>query len=90
MSMTSYQQRQNEANLAVQAPAVKKIVKELLEELKRIEGALYWALDPSETDGGQQWASSAIDHAHALLDAAHEYRAALKADPPPQESDDDT
>ena len=82
--MNTYQQRQNEANLAVQAPAVKKIVREIIDELRRIERSLYWALDPSESDGGEQWAQSLIEHVHALLEQAHEYRFALKVDPPPK------
>lgn len=85
----AWQQRRNEENLAAQAEPVKAAAKEILKELQQSEGCLYWSMDPEESDGGQQWATSLIEHAHALLDLAHEYRAALKANPPPQKVEDD-
>ena len=30
-----------------------------------------------------------LDHAHMLIDQAHEFRAALKANPPPKEDEED-
>lgn len=84
MTMTSYQERRNAENLACQDPHLQVAAKDILEELKRIERVLYWAIDPEETDGGAQWARSLIEHAHALLDLAHDYRQALKAYPSPK------
>lgn len=87
--MNSYQQKVNAERLANQAPAVKKIAKELLDELKNIDMYLYWALDPEEKDGGMYYCQSLLDHAHMVIDQAHEFRAALKANPPPKEEDED-
>jgi hypothetical protein len=69
----------NAERLANQAPAVRKIAKELLDELKNLEQYMYWSLDPEEKDGGAYYCQSLIDHAHMVVDQAHEFRAALKA-----------
>ncbi len=82
---TAYQQRVNSERLERQAPEVQKIAKEILEELKGLERCLYWAIDPE--DDPMQWTASMIERAHALVDQTHEYRAALKADPPPKEEE---
>jgi hypothetical protein len=84
--VTSYRRRINEALFARQAPAVQKTLKEILEELKSIEQCLYWAIDPD--DPVDMWPGSLIEHAHALLDLGHDYRAALKANPPPKDEED--
>ena len=86
--MDSYKQRLNAERLANQAPAVQKIAKELLDELKNLETYLYWSFDPDDDDGGAYYAQTLLDHAHMLIDQAHEFRAALKANPPPKEDDD--
>lgn len=86
--MTPYQIRQNAANLVVQAPEVKAKIKDIVAMLESLERCLYWAIDPSESDGGQSWASSLIEHAHMLVDLGHEYRDALKANPPPRDEED--
>ena len=86
--MNSYQQRVNAERLARQAPAVQKIAKALLDELKNIETYLYWTFDPDEKDGGAYYCQTLLDHAHMVVDQAHEYRAALKANPPPPEEED--
>jgi hypothetical protein len=80
-TVTSYQRRRNEALFARQAPAVQKIIKEILKELKTIEQSVYWAID-SDDSASDMWPESLIEHAHALLDLGHDYRAALKANPP--------
>ena len=87
--MNLYQQKVNAERLAAQAPAVQKVAKELLDELKNIEHYLYWAFDPDEKDGGAYYCQSLLDHAHMLVDQAHEFRAAVKANPPPKETEDD-
>ena len=87
--MNPYTQRENIARLARQAPEVQKLAKELLDELKNVETYLYWAINPEEKDGGAYYCQSVIDHAHMLIDQAHEFRAALRANPPPKEDDDD-
>ena len=85
--MDNYNRRVNAERLARQAPVVQKTAKEILAVLKDIEKGLYWALDPD--DKACQWETSLIEHAHALLDYTHDYRAALKANPPPKDEDDD-
>ena len=84
----NYNRRVNAEHLARQAEPVKKLVQEILKELKSIEQSLYWAIDPEESDGGMQWSESLIEHAHALVDIGHEYKAALKANPPPKEEEE--
>ena len=86
--MNSYQQRVNAERLARQAVEVKKTIKEILEQLKSIEQAMYWAIDPEDEAMRDQWVASVIEHAHALVDLGHEYRAALKTNPPPKEDQD--
>lgn len=85
--MTNYQQRINDALFARQAPEVQKTIKEILGQLKSIEQCLYWAIDPD--DPVEMWPGSLIEHAHALVDLGHEYRAALKVNPPPKYEDED-
>ena len=83
---TNYNRRVNAERLARQAPDVKKLATEILEELKSIEQSVYWAIDPDDKSG--LWENSLIEHAHALVDLGHEYRAALKANPPPKEDEE--
>ena len=83
---TNYHRRVNAERLARQAPDVQKTVKEILEELKSIEQSLYWAIDPEDNRG--LWENSIIEHAHALVDLGHDYRAGLIANPPPKEDDE--
>ena len=87
--MNSYTQRENIARLARQAPEVKKLAKEIFDELKNVDVYLNWALDPEEKDGGMYYCQTLLDHAHMLVDQAHEFRAALKANPPPKEDEED-
>lgn len=84
--MNAYQQRVNAERLERQAPPVKKIVKEILDQLKTIEQSMYWSIDGEQKSGGY-WPSSLIEHAHALLDLGHDYRAALAANPPPEDAE---
>ena len=87
--MNNYQRRVNAERLARQAEPVKKTAKLILEELKDIERYLYWALDPEDSHNNIGYnCGTMIDHAHALVDLGHEYRAALKANPPPKEEED--
>lgn len=87
---TNYQRRVNAERLARQAPDVQKTVKAILEELKDVERYLYWALDPEDGSNGLAYnCGNLIDHAHGLIDLGHEFRAALKANPPPKEIDED-
>jgi hypothetical protein len=72
-----------------QAPDVKTTAKQMLEALKTIEQYLYWAIDPEEKDGGRYFSWTLIEHAHALVDLGHAYRAALAAAPPPADDEDD-
>ena len=85
---TNYQRRVNAERLARQAPDVQRIIKEILETLKSSEQYVYWAIDPEEHDV-LHWTTNLIDQAHILVDLGHEYRAALKANPPPKEDNDD-
>ena len=87
--MNEYQRRMNTERLARQTPELQKKAKELLDELLNVQNYLYWSLDPDEKDGGMYYCQSILDHAHMLVDQAHEYRAALKANPPPKEDEDD-
>ena len=87
--MNAYQQRINDECLARQAEPVKKTAKLILEELKTIERYLYWALDQEDQHNSIGYnCGNLIDHAHALVDLGHEYRAALKANPPPKDDED--
>ena len=83
--MTAYQDRVNTERLARQAPDVKRLAKEILDQLKTMEQQVYWALDD---DAPAYWPTSLIEHAHLLIDIGHDYRAALKANPPPLEDND--
>ena len=87
--MDSYQARVNDERLARQAPDVQRTAKEIFEALKDVERYLHWALDPSEKDGGAYYCQNLIDHAHALVDLGHAWRAVLTANPPPKEKEDD-
>ena len=87
--MDNYNRRVNAERLARQAKEVKLAAEDIRSTLIDIERYLYWALDPSEKDGGQYYCQSLLEHAHALIDRAHDYRAALKANPPPKDEDDD-
>jgi hypothetical protein len=87
--MNAYQQRVNAERLERQAEPVKKAAKEILAELKSIDLYLHWAMDPDEKDGGAYYTQTLLDHAHELLDLAHAYRQALKANPSPKEEDED-
>ena len=87
--MNDYRQRINEDRLERQAEPVRLAAKDIFRALKGVEQALYWSMDPSEKDGGAYYAQSALDRAHELVDLAHAYRAALKANPPPLELEDD-
>ena len=86
--MSSYQQSVNAERLARQAPSVKKIAKDIFDAVKMIETYLYWAIDPAEKDAGQYYCRNLLERAHELVDLAHEFRAALKANPPPKEDED--
>jgi hypothetical protein len=85
--VNQYQQRVNAGRLANQAPEVKKKAEELLAELRNIEMYLYWSIDPVED--GMYYCRTLLDHAHMLVDLAHEYRVELKANPPPKEEEED-
>ena len=84
--MNSYQQRKNAERLERQAPAVKAAAKMILEQQKSIEQYLYWSFDPEENPA--YYSQNLLDYAHELVDLAHEFRAAVKANPPPQEEDE--
>ena len=88
--MNSYQARVNAETLARQAPDVQRTAKEILEALKDVERYLYWSLDPEDNkDQGAYNVGNLIDHAHALVDLGHAWRAVLKDNPPPKEPDED-
>ena len=87
--MTTYQRNVNTQRLARQAPDVQGAAKAILEQLKSIEQYMLWSLDPSEKDGGAYYCQNLLDHAHELVDQAHTFRAALKANPPPKETEND-
>ena len=86
--MNPYQQKVNAERLARQAPAVQKTARAILDELSNVQTYLYWTLDPEEKDGGAYYCQTLLDHAHMLVDQAHEYRAALKANPPKEEEEE--
>ena len=87
--VNQYQERENEYLIKRQHPDVQKLVKEIRAELRNVDVYLHWAINPEEKDGGAYYCQSVIDHAHMLIDQAHEFRAALRANPPPKEDDDD-
>ena len=87
-TISSYQQRMNAERLARQAPDVQRTAKEILDELKNVEGYLYWSLDPEDNKDQIAYnVGNLIDHAHALVDLGHAWRAVLAANPPPKETD---
>ena len=86
--MNAYTRRVEAGRMARQAPDVQRTAKEILEALKNIEQYMRWSLDPSEKDGGAYYCQNLIDHAHALVDFGHAWRAVLAANPPPKEDDD--
>ena len=87
--MNQYQQRVNEERIKRQHPDVQNRVREILDELKNVELYVHWAINPEEKDGGMYYCQTLLDHAHMLIDQAHEFRAALKANPPPKEDEDE-
>ena len=82
-----YRERRNAERLAAQHLDVQGAAKDILKQLKDVEQYLYWSMGPDEKDGGAYYAQNLLDHAHELVDQAHAYRAALKANPPPKEED---
>jgi hypothetical protein len=86
--VNEYRQRMNAERLARQAEPVRLAAEDIKTTLKDIEQYLYWSLGPDEKDGGAYYAQNLLDHAHALVDRAHEYRLALKDNPPPLEDED--
>ena len=87
--MNSYQARVNAETLARQAPDVQRTAKEILEEIKSISQYMYWSLSSDNKDEGRYEIGCLIDHAHALVDLGHAWRAVLKDNPPPKEDEDD-
>lgn len=87
--MNQYREKMNAQRLEAQAPAVKAAAKMILAQQKSIEQYLYWALSPEEKDGGAYYCQNLLDYAHELVDQAHEFRAAVKANAPPKEEDDE-
>lgn len=85
--MNDYRQYMNEKRLAAQHPNVQGAAKDVLKQLKSIEQYIYWSLGPNEKDGGAYYAQNLLDHTHELVDLAHAYRSALKANPPPLEDE---
>jgi hypothetical protein len=83
-----YRERRNAERLAAQHPEVQGAAKTILKQLKDIEQYLHWSMSGEEKDGGAYYARSLLEHAHELVDQAHAWRAALKANPPPLEDDD--
>ena len=86
---TTYQQRVNAERVANQAPEVIKALTDLVKSASGIVQYAHWALDPAEKDGGAYYAQNLLEHAHELVDQAHAFRLALKANPPPTENDED-
>jgi hypothetical protein len=84
-----YRERRNAERLAAQAAEVQGAAKDILKQLKDIEQYLYWSMSAEEKDGGAYYAQNLLDHAHELVDQAHAYRAAHKANPPPKEEGND-
>ena len=87
--MNAYQHRTSAERLVAQHPDVKGAAKAILESLKNLERYLYWSIDPDEKDGGAYYCNNLLDQAHLLVDEAHAYRAALKANPPPKDDETD-
>ena len=82
MTMTEYKRQKNKELLAAQHADVQAAAKAVLATLKDVENYLAWSMDPEEKDGGAYDCQNLLDHAHALIDQAHTYRQALKANPP--------
>lgn len=85
--MNQYVMQRNAERLAVQHENVRKAARALIDELRNVEQYLFWAIDGSEKDGGAYYCHTLLDHAHMIIDQAHEFRAAIKANPPPKEED---
>jgi hypothetical protein len=89
--MNLYQQKVNAERLARQAPDVQRTAKEIFDALKDVERYLYWSIDPEDNkDGGAYNTTCLIDHAHALVDLGHAWRAVLKDNPPPSEDEEES
>jgi hypothetical protein len=82
-----YRERRNAERLAAQHAGVQAAAKDILKQLQDIQQYIYWSMSGEERDGGAYYAQNLLDHAHELVDQAHAYRAALKANPPPLEDD---
>ena len=87
MTMTEYRRQKNEERLAAQHPDVQAVAKDIRQTLKDIEQYMIWALDPENKDHGRYDCQNLLDHAHYLVDHAHAYRNAVKANPPPKGDD---
>ena len=86
--MNQYVMQRNKERLSLQHEDVKRAARALLDELRNVEQYLFWALDGEEKDGGAYYCQTLLDHTHSLVDQAHDFRAAVKANPPPKEEDD--
>ena len=82
MTMTEYRRQKNEERLAAQHPNVQSTTKDIRQTLKDVEQNMIWALDPENKDHGRYDCHNLLDHAHYLVDQAHTYRNAVKANPP--------
>jgi hypothetical protein len=83
-----YRERRNAERLAAQHTDVQAAAKDIIKQLRDLEQYIYWSMSGEERDGGAYYAQNLLDHAHELVDQAHAYRIALKANPPPQEDED--
>ena len=81
----NYNRRVNAERMKRQAPDVQRTALEIREALKSIEQYMNWSLDPEENDPSY-FVANLIDHAHALVDLGHAWRAVLKDNPPPKEN----
>ena len=93
--MNQYQARVDEERIQhAKHPDVKKLVREIRDESTENVEIYLQAGNPRSRREGQRrfyYCQSVIDHAHMLIDQAHErFRAPrLRADPQPKEEDDD-
>ena len=85
MTMTEYKRQRNADLLAAQHPDVQAAAKAIRQTLQDVEQYLFWSMDPEEKDGGAYYCQNLLDHAHALVDQAHAYHQALRANPPKSE-----
>jgi hypothetical protein len=78
--LEKYRAKVHAERLAEQAEPVKLVIEDIRTAIDSLQSNLFWALDPDEKER-DYCLESVIERAHTLVDLAHDYRQALKANP---------